>query len=110
MAIRHLALMALAAVAAGAYANTRRNARRAGHSAGKAPALQTWEGEGGTGTDLADKASLVQSDDLLAVGDDRPQALGEDRDAPLRPASKPAGNDLPPAANSNPLPAGRNLP
>jgi hypothetical protein len=93
MAIRHLALMALAALAAGSYANTRRRAQRGSRSASTPMPVQTWEGEGGTGTDLADKAAPDQSDDLLTSGDS--VALTEER---------------PPATNSNPLPAGQNLP
>jgi hypothetical protein len=90
MALRQLALMTIAALAAGAYANSRRK-RQPGSSTRKPMPLQRWEGEGGHAEDTllqgGDEAALVRSDDLLAAGDGRQQG-----------------------STSTPISAGQNLP
>jgi hypothetical protein len=90
MALRQLALMTIAALAAGAYANSRRR-RPAGSMDRKPVPLERWEGEGGQAADTlaqgGSDAALVRSEDLLAAGEGRQEG-----------------------STSTPIAAGQNLP
>lgn len=110
MAIRHLALMTLAAVAAGACVNARRKHERMNRSGRKPAPLQTWESEGGLAAGRSSSA-------LPGVTGDRPSGtasrahVDEPQKLPVRGDDVlSASDERPPASGSSPLPAGQNLP